>query len=123
MLRHDQHAFKLIETEIKMLIDFMNTHFNDQFHEKLTSKVHILKDYIELLQIYLGKWQQALNTNYKNVKYENLIDILFKQEPFNNTKFELFAYTFKNLLKEICPEDLFKLFMSQNKVYRLQWND
>jgi len=26
-------------------------------------------------------------------------------------------------MKEISPEDLFKLFMSQNKVYRLQWND
>ena len=77
-VRHDQHAFKLIETEIKTLIDFMNTHFHDSLHDKLTSKVHIVKDYIELLQIYLGKWQQALNYNYKNVKFENLIDILFK---------------------------------------------
>lgn len=90
----------------------MNTHFNDQLHDKLTSKVHIIKDYIELLQIYLGRWQQVLNTIYKNVKFEQTIDVLFKQMPLNGTKFELFAYTFKNLLKEINPEEIFKLFMS-----------
>ena len=121
--RHDQTAFKIIESEIKILIDFMNTHFNDQLLDKLTSKVHIVKDSIELLKIYLGKWQQALNTNYRNVKFEHLIDVLFNQVPFNGTRFELFAYTFKNLLKEICPEEIFQLFMSKNKVYRLQWND
>lgn len=88
-------------------------------HDKLSSKVDIVKDHLELLQVFLGRWQTALNANYKNAKFETLIDILYKQMPFNGTRFELFAFTFKNLLKEIPPEEIFKLFLNQNKVYRL----
>ena len=106
-----------------MLIDFMNTHYSDQLHEKLSSKVDIIKENIELLQRFLGRWQAALNYNYKNVKYETLIDILYKQMPFSGTRFELYAFTFKNLMKETSPEDIFKLFLNQNKVYSLQWNN
>lgn len=77
-LIHQLEEFKLIEAEIKILIDFMNIHFNDKLHEKLSSKVHIVKDNFEILQIYLGKWQQTLNTNYRNDKFEHLIDMLFR---------------------------------------------
>jgi hypothetical protein len=77
LMRYDQQNFKEAENEIKLLVDFIQEHCNQHISDKLGSKVHIVNENKELLQIYLSRWQYALNSKYKNVKFEDSIDSLY----------------------------------------------
>jgi hypothetical protein len=68
LMRYDQQNFKEAEKEIKLLVDFIQEHCNQHISDKLGSKVHIVKE---------NRWQYALNSKYKNVKFEDSIDSLY----------------------------------------------
>ena len=65
----------------------------------------------------------ATNNKYTNVIFENQIDILFKQASFSGTRFEVYDFTFKNLMTKLNAEDIVNLFLGKNQVYNLQWDE
>ena len=78
-LNRDSHLFEILCNEINMLVEFMYSHYNSQIYDKLSSKVHIVRDNLELLHMYLVEWQRVTFRKYKDVKFENQIDVLFNQ--------------------------------------------
>jgi hypothetical protein len=72
-------VFKNIQHELKLLVQFLTTHFYNNLFEKLSSKVSLVSDNTELLKDYLNKWQQVLNNKFRKVKLEDQIEFLFTQ--------------------------------------------
>lgn len=121
-LLNDTQWFKVVSNEVNQLIEFMYEYFNNQIFDKLSSKISIVRDNQVLLWLYLVKWQEITNKKYRDVKFENQIDILFKQAPFAGTRFEVFDFTLKNLLMNLTPEEIVNIFLNQNQVFNLHWD-